>query len=132
MSQHTLFICKSCNSVHSDDVDYEKAEGAVLLNQLQDMHQEWPDRDRLEIRSVGCLWTCDHPCAAAFSGPDKATYLFTKVPTEQGAEALLQFGELYLNSKAGNIPWKQFPEALQSAAVAKIPSIAGSSEDEEA
>lgn len=128
MSKHTLFVCKSCNSVHSDEVDYEKAEGMILLNQLLDLHQNWSRRDELEIRSVGCLWTCDRPCAIAFSGDDKATYLFTKMLSESSAEALLQFGELYLNSKAGDIPWKQVPEVLQSAEVAKVPAAGKESE----
>ncbi|WNZ26122.1 DUF1636 domain-containing protein [Leptolyngbya sp. NK1-12] len=121
MSKHVLFICKSCNSIHSKEIDYEKAEGTVLLNQLLDLHQHWFDRDELEIRAVGCLWTCSRPCSVAFSAPDKATYLFTNVPAT-AAEALLQFGQLYLTSKEGDIPWKQFPEVLQSTEVAKIPS----------
>jgi predicted metal-binding protein len=40
-----------------------------------------------------------------------------------GSKALLQFGQLYLNSKAGDVPRKQFPEVLQSAEVAKIPAL---------
>jgi predicted metal-binding protein len=60
--------------------------------------------------------------AVAFSAPSKATYLFTKVPAS-AATALLQFGDLYRTSKTGDIPWKQFPEALQSTSVAKIPPV---------
>jgi predicted metal-binding protein len=122
VSKHVLFVCKSCNSVHSNDVDYEKAEGAVLLQQLLHLHQDWSHQDEFEIRAVGCLWTCSKPCSVAFSGANKATYLFTKVSSTEAA-ALLQFGERYLNSKAGDIPWKQFPEALQSVEVAKISPI---------
>jgi len=40
MSKHVLFVCKSCN-VHSDDVDYKNVEGAILLNQLLHLHQNW-------------------------------------------------------------------------------------------
>jgi predicted metal-binding protein len=125
MPKHILFVCKSCNSVHSDDVDYEQSEGAILLNQLRHLHQHCPQSNELEIRPVGCLWTCSIPCSVAFSGVNKATYLFTKVPATE-AEALLQFGQLYLASKDGNIPWKQFPEMLQSAEVAKIPPMSAS------
>ncbi|NJL55598.1 DUF1636 domain-containing protein, partial [bacterium] len=108
MSRHALFICKSCNSVHSDNIDYDKAEGAILLNQVLGLHQNGLHSDNLEIREVGCLWTCSRPCSVAFSAPGKATYLFTNVPAT-AAEALLQFGQLYQASKDGNIPWKQFP-----------------------
>jgi predicted metal-binding protein len=122
MSKHILFICKSCNSTHSEEVDYEKAEGALLLKEVTTLQQEQAHSNQLEIQSVGCLWMCDYPCAAAFSATDKATYLFTKVPAS-AASALLEFGELYLNSKSGDIPWKQCPETLQSASIAKIPPV---------
>jgi predicted metal-binding protein len=121
MFKHILFVCKSCN-VHSDDLDHKNVEGAILLNQLLDLHQDWVHQNELEIHPVGCLWTCSSPCAIAFSSTNKATYLFTKVPAT-AADALLQFSQLYLASKDGNIPWKQFPEVLQSAEVAKIPSV---------
>jgi predicted metal-binding protein len=121
MPNHILFVCKSCNAVHSDNFDYDKAEGVVLLNQLLDLHQDWSHRNELEICAVGCLWTCSRPCSVAFSSTNKTTYLFTNIPAT-AAEALLQFGQLYLTNKDGNIPWQQFPEVLQSAEVAKIPS----------
>lgn len=121
MSKHVLFVCKSCNSVHSNDVDYNSAEGSILLKQLLNMHQNYPDRDELDIRAVGCLWTCSSPCAVAFSGTNKAIYLFTNVPATE-VEALLQFGHLYSSSKDGRIPRKKFPEALQLVNIARIPS----------
>jgi predicted metal-binding protein len=39
--------------------------------------------------------------------------------------ALLQFGDLYLSSSTGDIPWKQFPEKLQTVSIAKIPAVGG-------
>jgi len=123
MSQHILFVCKSCKVKTEQSQTSDLPDGTKLLNQLQTLHHTLPHQEAdLEIREVGCLWTCSHPCSVAFSAPDKATYLFTNVPAT-AAKTLLQFGQLYLTSKDGNIPWKQFPEALQSATVAKVPSI---------
>jgi len=93
-----------------------------LLEQLNTLSAK--QADAFEIQPVNCLWTCDKPCAAAFSASHKPTYLFTNLPTDETASALLQFGKRYLDSSTGDIPWKQFPEVLQSASVAKIPPIA--------
>ncbi|ASC71764.1 hypothetical protein XM38_027180 [Halomicronema hongdechloris C2206] len=123
MSKHILFICKSCNAKSEQEHTSDPSDGTKLLNQLQILHQTWPHQADLEIREVGCLWTCSSPCAVAFSAPDKATYLFTQVPATESAKALLKFGEHYLASNDGTIPWKHFPEALQSASIAKIPSV---------
>ncbi|MCD8488893.1 MAG: DUF1636 domain-containing protein [Desertifilum sp.] len=122
MAKHVMSVCKYCNAVHSKEVDYEQSEGAILYQELAKLHQDWAHKNDLEIRSVGCLWTCDRPCSVSFSATDKATYVLTQVPLSQ-ATALLEFGELYLKSKAGDIPWKQIPEALQAVDKAKVPPL---------
>jgi predicted metal-binding protein len=93
----------------------------MLLDHLLDLYQEWSQRSELEIRAVGCLWICSHPCAIALSVPTKPTYFLANVPGADTAEALLQWSEQYLNSQDGSIPWKQFPEVLKTNFVARIP-----------
>lgn len=120
MTKSVLFVCKSCTAETEQENTEQPSDGAKLLSQLQSL-QDGACAPNLEVRSIGCLWTCSHPCAVAFAAPDKATYLFTDVPAT-AAEALLQFGERYGNSAHGAIAWKQFPEPLQSVSIAKIPS----------
>jgi len=126
MSKSILFVCQSCRANHSDSGD-RPAEGTLLLEQLQNLHQDWVRGAELEIQSVGCLWTCDHPCAIALSSSDKSTYVLAKISVTEGfdktAEAILHFSQLYSDSKDGTIPWKQFPEVLQTEIVARIPPI---------
>ncbi|MGP1388009.1 MAG: DUF1636 domain-containing protein [Thainema sp.] len=93
------------------------ADGARLLEQLNTLTAEQSQSAHFEIQPVGCLWTCERPCAVAFSAPQKPTYLFTTLPTDTTAPALLEFGKLYLDNNTGDIPWKQFPEALQSVSI---------------
>jgi predicted metal-binding protein len=124
MLKHALFVCQSCH--HSEErPDDQPADGTRLLEQLNALCTEQRQSEEFEIQPVGCLWTCDKPCAAAFSAPHKPTYLFTTLPTDETAPALLEFGKRYLESKTGDIPWKHFPEALQSASIARIPSVGG-------
>jgi predicted metal-binding protein len=122
MSKHCLFICKSCNTTHSEETDYENCEGASLFKEVLTLNQKQSHTNALVIQSVRCLWTCEHPCAIAFSATNKPTYLFTQVSIS-AASALLQFGDRYVHSKTGDIPWKSFPDILQSASVAKIPPV---------
>lgn len=122
MTKHTLFLCQSCH--HSEEQpEHQLADGAGLLEQLNILRTEQLQSEDFEIQPVGCLWTCDKPCAVAFSAPHKPTYLFTNLPTDEMAPTLLKFGKLYLSSNTGNIPWKQFPESLQSVSIAKIPAV---------
>lgn len=123
MPKHTLFVCQSCHRSCEERPNDQPADGDCLLQQLNTLTTEQLQFEEFKVQPVGCLWTCDRPCAVAFSAPTKPTYLFTTLPTDETAFALLQFGDLYLNSTTGDIPWKQFPAVLQSANIAKIPAV---------
>ncbi|MUL37324.1 DUF1636 family protein [Gloeocapsopsis dulcis] len=123
MHKHTLLVCKSCNRSSEELPENQLADGTRLIEQLNTLGAEQKQFQDLRIQPVGCLWTCDRPCAVAFSAFGKPTYLFTNLPADDTAAALLQFGELYLKSKTGNVPWQQFPEKLQQVSIAKIPTM---------
>ena len=116
MSKPVLFVCKSCNAL--SDPDLEPSLGACLLNRLQELN-----RDLVEIRAEECMWMCEQACVVAISCSDRPTYLFTDLPLQNSAEALLEFAELYRDRKNKSIPFKKFPQVLQSVTIAKIPAI---------
>lgn len=126
MAKATLFVCQSCRADHDHDSD-RPAEGKRLFDHIQTLQQEEADHAEVDIQPVRCLWTCDHPCAIALSSPDKSTYVLAKISVTEGfektAEAILNFSQLYSDSKDGTIPWKQFPEVLQTEIVARVPPI---------
>jgi predicted metal-binding protein len=123
MPKHTLFVCKSCHRSSEDRPKDQPTDGERLLTQLHTICADQLQVNNFQIQPIGCLWTCDKPCAVAVSAPTKPTYLFTTLRTDETALALLQFGDLYLTSTTGDIPWKQFPAVLQSASIAKIPAM---------
>lgn len=131
MPKHTLFVCQSCQHSSEDRPKDQPTDGTHLFEQLNSLTAKESQFNHVEIQAVGCLWTCDKPCAVAFSAPTKPTYLFTTLPTAETAPALLQFSHLYLTSTTGDIPWKQFPTVLQSASIAKIPAIEEESKTDE-
>ena len=130
MTKPILFVCQSCRL--SDDGDEDgPSDGAVLLNQLLALHQQWSRGSELEIQPVGCLWTCRQACVATLQCSNKYTYLFTQLPTVDSAEALIEFSELHLDSALGNVPWKKIPEVLKTGAIARIPVSNRMIEDED-
>ncbi|MBE9136171.1 DUF1636 family protein [Nodosilinea sp. LEGE 07088] len=125
MAKSTLFICHSCHQSEQRPPE-RPTDGAVLCDRIQALHQTWSRQSELEVRGVDCLWTCDHPCSIALIGSDKPTYALAKILVKDGnhgeiAEAVLQLSTCYLDSKKGNIPWKQFPEVLKTEFIARIP-----------
>jgi len=117
MAKHTLFVCKSCSATiaHDDVSDDTTTEGSLLLNQLQEL-----DSPELEVRSVGCLWTCDRPCSVTFTCPNKYAYHFVDLNHSQSATELQQFSELYINSADGYVKPPKMPGELRSRLLVRI------------
>jgi predicted metal-binding protein len=108
MKLHTLFVCKSCSAVLDHEEADERAEGNQLLIKI------------LEVQSVGCLWTCNRSCVATFVCPQKYTYQFVDL-TEESITDLLQFSQMYHDSKDGYILPPKLPGKLRSHLLVRIP-----------
>ncbi|MEO0836537.1 MAG: DUF1636 domain-containing protein [Cyanobacteria bacterium J06642_3] len=118
MPKPTLFVCKSC---HNDaaQADLETPLGTLLFNRLNELHTD----SSFVIKGEECLWMCERACVVAIAATDKPTYLCTDLPIKESAEALLKFANVYVNHKGKSIPAQKFPEVLESANIARIPSI---------
>jgi predicted metal-binding protein len=116
----TLFVCKSCDRSSDERPKNQPTDGSILLDELNSLCKKKMTFEALEIKSVECLWA-SQGCVVSVSSPDKPTYLFVNLPTEESPTALLEFMQLYIKSDKGTVVWKQIPEILQSAIFAQIP-----------
>ncbi|WP_342597258.1 DUF1636 family protein [Cyanobacterium aponinum UTEX 3222] len=123
MAKHTLFVCKSCHRSSQERPENPPFDGDIFLDKLNALCNEQFPNDDIEIRSVGCLWACSHGCVVSVASVDKPTYLFVNLTPEESSLPLMEFLQLYLHSKKGNIPWKKLPEHLQSGIFAQIPPL---------
>ncbi|MGG6269520.1 DUF1636 family protein [Leptolyngbya sp. AN03gr2] len=123
MTVHTLFVCKSCSAVLDHEAADDRAEGNQLFLKLQEAQQANSDYSNVNIKAVGCLWTCDRPCSVTFACPQKYTYHFVDLPAENSAADLLQFSQLYQESENGYILPAKLPEALRSRLLVRIPPV---------
>ncbi|MFQ4144484.1 DUF1636 family protein [Chlorogloeopsis sp. ULAP02] len=123
MPKHTLFVCKSCHRSSEELPENQPADGTILLDKLNTLCGGKLPSNELEIKPVECLWACSQGCVVSVSSQDKPTYLFVNLPPQESAIALLEFMQLYIKSRKGNVAWKQFPEILQSAIFAQIPPV---------
>ncbi|BAZ37895.1 hypothetical protein NIES4101_38210 [Calothrix sp. NIES-4101] len=127
MSETTLFICKSCHRSSAEVPTNEPCDGAILLEKISNLCENHESLMELKIKSVGCLWACSRGCVVAVSSLKKPTWLFVDIKADETIDenttALLEFTQLYINSRKGNVPWEKVPEVLQSAIFAQIPSV---------
>lgn len=119
----TLFVCKSGQCSSEEEQKNQPTDGTIIIDKLNSLRSKDLTFDDLEIKPVECLWACSQGCVASISSPEKPTYLFVNLPTEESPEALLEFMQMYIKSRKGNIAWKKFPKLLQSSIFASIPPV---------
>ena len=130
MAKHVLIVCEACCSTAEDDAadnhdpnQEQESDGIRLLHQLKELHEQWPRRDELAIETTSCLCICDNPCAIAYVGTGKPSYLFGDLPFDRATAAdLLTASELYLDSEDGMVPAFQLPRKLRPCRIARIPA----------
>lgn len=123
MTKYTLFVCKSCHYSSAELAENQPCDGSIFLDKITTLSAEKFAAEELEIKPVGCLWTC-RGCVVAVSNPDKPTYLLVDLPPdEDSASALLEFTQMYISNRKGAVNWDKLPKQLESAFFACIPSV---------
>ncbi|QYX33047.1 DUF1636 domain-containing protein [Sphaerospermopsis torques-reginae] len=123
VTAHSLFVCKTCASVWQDGKRVGESGGQKLLQEIQQVAQNWHLRDEFPIKEVECMSACSRSCVVAFAGQGKLTYLFGDLPVDGCAEAVLECASKYYNHPNGVLPWSERPEPLKNGILARIPSL---------
>lgn len=121
--QHTLFVCTTCASVWQNGKRVGESKGEQLLQQLQQLAQDWELRNKFLIQGVECMSACSRSCVIAFVAEEKSTYLFGDLPIESSASAVLQCASQYYAKPDGSLSWSERPEPLKKGILASIPPL---------
>ena len=116
-----LIVCKSCGFSVDEDKRNDETGGAHLLKHLEVLYDQWPRKAELTLETTGCLCICEQPCAIAYVGTGKPTYLFADLDPTTCAADLLTAAELYLDSNNGMVSAYKLPPELQPRRIARIP-----------
>lgn len=121
--QHHLFVCTTCGSQWQDGKRVGESSGQKLLQQLQQLAQDWELQRQFSIQGVECMSACSHSCVIAFAAEAKLTYLFGNLPVDSSASAVLECASQYYRKSDGLLPWAERPEPLKKGILAKIPVL---------
>lgn len=125
-AQHTLFVCTTCSSVWKDGKRVGISGGEKLLQQLQQLHQDWELQRQFTIEAVECMSACDRACTISLASVGKYTYLFGDLSPDASASEIagvLECASKYYIHPQGLLPWKERPEPLKKGILAKIPPL---------
>ena len=121
MSQHTLFVCTSCNFAAGQREHLGQRGGYLLWQSLLKYQQQGQLPPNVSVQPVECLSACNRFCAIALASPQKTTLMFGDLPALDSATAIAQLAAQYAASSDGVIPRRERPALLQKGILARIP-----------
>lgn len=107
-----IFVCTTCDR-NGALAPGERSAGALLAGDIRDYIKSKDKSASWVVREVACLNGCLRPCNAAFRGPGRFTYRFSRVVGADAAD-ILHFGAQYWDSIEGVVQDDQIPAPLRT------------------
>ncbi len=117
-----IFVCDTCRFSEAEKADAEGRTGGELLAvRIERLAAQDP---ALEVRRQSCLMGCERHCNTAITASGKLSYVLGRFePTEQSAEAVVDYARLHAVSETGQVPFKQWPQGVKGHFIARLPAI---------
>jgi predicted metal-binding protein len=79
----------------------------------------------LPVQTQACLWNCKRHCSVILRDDERFTYVTgDNQPTRPQAEAILDWFALHGASQTGEVPFRQWPNAMRGHFIARVPKVA--------
>lgn len=106
-----ITICDTCKKSDWDPEKESKTDGAHLAELV---NHAAIGRENITIRTKSCLMGCDFACNITIQGANKIQYsLGTFDPTEETAEAIIDYAEKYDAAEKGQVPYRTWPDGIK-------------------
>ncbi len=113
-----LTVCDTCKRENWTPEGNDTTDGEQLLDFVNHAAVDHP---KVTIRRQSCLMGCDFACNVTMQGPGKISYVIgTFEPTQDAAEAILDFADKYTDSETGQVPYKTWPQGIKGHFRARI------------
>ena len=119
-----LVFCNTCRFPDGRKTDDEgRTGGQVMIDAMRKVIAE-KGRDDVAIVEQACLWNCTQSCSVAIRDSERFSYITgSHVPSVEQAEAILAWYDLHGATESGEVPFRQWPDAMRGHFVARIPPV---------
>jgi predicted metal-binding protein len=118
MPIHTPIIITICTTCRLKGTERDQAQGKTLMEAIESAALDAP---QIMVRQTQCLSVCDRVCTVSLSGEGRYTFLFGDLDAANDAQAIVDMAQACALADHGFVPWKDRPERLRKAIIARIP-----------
>lgn len=117
----TITVCETCKCAGWDAEKDPQTDGEKLAELIEKAAQASPD---VTVRRHACLMGCDFACNIAIQADEKLNYVLGKFdPTADDAEGIVAYANLHANSEKGQVPYREWPQAIKGHFRARLPIL---------
>jgi predicted metal-binding protein len=125
-AMRSLIFCTTCrHSAEQKTGEDGRTGGEALIAHMNDVLAAQGRAD-VRIQTQACLWNCKQHCSVVLQDDERFSY-FTghHAPSREQAEAILAWFDLHGQSETGEVPFRQWPDAMRGHFIARIPKAEG-------
>jgi len=112
-----ITICDTCKREGWESTGMERTDGEALAELVEAAAAKTED---VRTRRVSCTMGCDRACNITVQGAGKINYsLGTFEPTEEDAEAIVEYAAKHAASESGQVPYREWPQGVKGHFVSR-------------
>ena len=116
-----ITICDTCKREGWDPESQQDTDGELLAGLVE---AAATGAGGVQTRRHSCLMGCTHGCNVAIQAEGKLTYVLGQFePSEEAASGIVEYAQLHSASENGQVPFRQWPQAIKGHFVSRIPML---------
>ncbi|NOX73776.1 MAG: DUF1636 domain-containing protein [Alphaproteobacteria bacterium] len=117
----TITICDTCKREDWAKRGMAQTDGEALAALIEAAAK---GVNGVKIRRHSCLMGCGKGCNLAIQAPGKLTYVMGDFDADQdSATGVVEYARLHSESESGQVPFKQWPQAVKGHFVSRLPVL---------
>lgn len=117
----TITICDTCKRQGWAEKGVEQTDGDALAALIEHAAEAVQG---VNTRRHSCLMGCGKGCNLAIQAQGKLTYVMGDFDAlEESAAGIVEYARLHSESTSGQVPFKQWPQAVKGHFVSRLPVL---------
>jgi predicted metal-binding protein len=124
LTMRSLVLCSTCKFPDGrKTADDGLTGGQTLIAALRSVLAR-KRRTDVDVIEQACLWNCTQSCSVAIRDTERFSYITGRhVATEEQAEAILAWFDAHGTTVTGEVPFREWPDAMRGHFIARIPPV---------
>jgi predicted metal-binding protein len=117
-----IVVCTTCKFPDGRKVDDAGVTGGMrMVAAMTEANSNYP-HGPVQVDVQACMWNCTRSCSVLLQDDERFSYITGgHEPTVPQAEAILSWFHSHAATDTGEVPFRQWPDAMRGHFIARMP-----------